>query len=472
MEKNIKRSSGIFLGLIVFIGLFFRLNTFLQNPSFWFDETALAYNIVSLKYFDLFGVLNLQQVAPPLFLILTKWIVSVFGTSEMCFRFIPFFLGCVAFIPFYYLLKEIFKDNSAPINFGMFLFAINPKLIYYGIEFKPYLTDAVFAIVIFLAFLKIDLKSWDWKKLLLTGFGLSFLCWFSFTSIILVMVGMITILLAKKEYKNWIIMLSPIIFNYLIFGVYYLKVSSFYRDFMTSFFANEFNHFTIPIAYFFNNEIPFAILVTSIALVVGIMYFMIENKRFEISFIMWSFIVTICLSQLHLYPAYQRFMLFLLPYFIIVLAMVFNFLSQRKNFQSRLVLVIIVLALIPTSINYKNSQARELTKYFLENLNKQDIVVINNLALPDFLFYTFDTKMENKIIVPFDKKNGKILYKLKAETGFPDGYNAFWYYATKTNGFDKVLEKDGNLEKVKDFVVINKMIERDGAVLKLAKPEN
>lgn len=471
MEENYKKAGSIFLPFVIILGVIFRVYAYLQNPSFWFDESALAYNVITLKYSELLGILHLQQVAPPVFLVLTKLLVSIFGTSELVFRFIPLVISCVTLIPFYYLLKTIFDDNPMAINFGMFLLAINPKMAYFGSEFKPYVLDVFFAILIFWAFLKIDLKSWSWKKLLLVGVGLTLSVWCSFTSVIVVAVGMLTLLISQKDVKKWLILLAPMILNYLVFGIYYLSISNFYREFMTDFFSNEFSHLTIPVAYFFNNEIPFAIMITSIALVVGIIYFMAEKKKFEISFIMWTFIVTIALSQFHLYPAYQRFMIFLLPYTIIILSMVFALLVQKKNFQSRLVLIFILLSLVPVSVNYKPSEARDLTQYLEENLNTDDLIVVDNLALPDFLFYTYDVEMKNKIIVPFEKKNGKLLYKLDSKTSFPTEYDNFWYYSTRMKNFDKVIKKEGNVELLNDYKITNKMITKNGGVLKLIKNE-
>lgn len=472
MEENYKKAGSIFLPFIIFLGVAFRLYAYLQNSSFWFDESALAYNIVSQKYINLFGILDLQQVAPPLFLVMTKWVVSIFGASELAFRFIPMLISCVMLIPFYYLLKTIFNDNSSAINFGMFLLAINPKMAYFGSEFKPYILDAFFAVLIFLVFLKIDLKSWSWKKILLTGMGLALTSWLSFTSIIIVFVGMLTLIISsQKDVKKWLILFAPIALNYFVFAFYYLNVSGFYREFMTDFFGNEFGHFSIPVAYFFNNEIPFAIMITSIALVAGIIYFMAEKKKFEISFIMWTFIVVVALSQMHLYPAYQRFMIFLLPYTIVILSMVFGLLVKKKNFQSRLVLLFILLSLVPVSVNYKPSEARELTKYLEENLNENDLIVVNNLALPDFLFYTKDVEMKNKIVVPFEKKNGKLLYKLDTTNSFPTEYEMFWYYSTRMKDFDKVIKTKDNVEFLNDYKIMNKMVTKNGGVFKLVKNE-
>jgi len=177
---------------------------------------------------------------------------------------------------------------------------------------------------------------------------------------------------------------------------------------------------------------------------------------------------TIVLSQLHLYPAYQRFTLFLLPFVLIIISMTFNVIIDKRNAQSRIVLLLICAALIPTSITTKGSDSRELTQYFLEKIKPADFIVIDNLALPDFLYYTYNTKMTNKIVVPFDKVNGRILYRSGSFFEFPK-FQQFWFYSTRTKDFDKLIKKENGFETINGYKIIDKMITSNGAVLKVSK---
>ena len=85
---------------IILFGFLVRLKLFLDNPSFWFDESALGFNVTQLSYGKLFGILHLQQVAPPLFLVASKFITDIFGISDMALRFIPFAIGSLSMVIF------------------------------------------------------------------------------------------------------------------------------------------------------------------------------------------------------------------------------------------------------------------------------------------------------------------------------------------------------------------------------------
>ena len=91
--KNVLKNNKIYfwsLGLIFVLAILFRLDLYIFNRSFWFDEAALAINVLDKGFFDLFKELSYYQSAPPMFLFETKMLVEIFPLSEFTFRAIPF----------------------------------------------------------------------------------------------------------------------------------------------------------------------------------------------------------------------------------------------------------------------------------------------------------------------------------------------------------------------------------------------
>ena len=113
-----------FVGLILLGGFFLRLKLLMDNSSFWFDESALGFNILNLGFKDLFGILHLQQIAPPFFLVTSKVFVNIFGASDLVLRLFPFIIGNLAMILFFLILKQNF-NHKLKILFGLFLFCFN-----------------------------------------------------------------------------------------------------------------------------------------------------------------------------------------------------------------------------------------------------------------------------------------------------------------------------------------------------------
>ena len=166
--------------VIVFIGFLARLKLFIDNPSFWFDESALGFNILELNLRELFGILHLQQIAPPFFLASVKIIVNIFGASDMNLRLCPFFAGNISMLIFWLALKNIYK-NKLTILTGLMLFCLNVQLIKYSVEFKPYIAEVFTTCLILYIFSKINFD-FSYKKLFLLGVIIATLPWFAFIS--------------------------------------------------------------------------------------------------------------------------------------------------------------------------------------------------------------------------------------------------------------------------------------------------
>ena len=69
-----------FILIIIFcVAIYFRVNAYLINNSFFTDEVLLALNVLNRNFIELIQPLNYFQSAPYLFLIMTKIVVSVTG---------------------------------------------------------------------------------------------------------------------------------------------------------------------------------------------------------------------------------------------------------------------------------------------------------------------------------------------------------------------------------------------------------
>ena len=97
---------------IFVIGIILRLILFIKNPSFIYDESSLALNVIHHSYKDLFNGLDSLQVAPRLFLILSKFLYNALSPAndyfrDLTFRIIPFISGVCTLPLFYLFFKKI-----------------------------------------------------------------------------------------------------------------------------------------------------------------------------------------------------------------------------------------------------------------------------------------------------------------------------------------------------------------------------
>jgi hypothetical protein len=136
---------------VLLVGIYLRCYQFLMGRSLWEDEAHLALNIISRGYSDLLKPLDYIQAAPPLFLWTTKTLALLFGYGPIGLRMLPF-LASLATLPlFYFLLLALCRMQWVALM-GFFAFGVNLSVIYYSSELKTYALDvSVFILLVYLA---------------------------------------------------------------------------------------------------------------------------------------------------------------------------------------------------------------------------------------------------------------------------------------------------------------------------------
>ena len=72
--------------LCVALGTVVRLRLYLARRALWFDEAAVALNVVDRSFLELLAPLDFRQTAPPLFLWLERTAVLLGGPNELALR--------------------------------------------------------------------------------------------------------------------------------------------------------------------------------------------------------------------------------------------------------------------------------------------------------------------------------------------------------------------------------------------------
>ena len=165
-EKLQNISYILVIALITITGIYLRIELFLYNQGFWNDEILLApYNIMEKTYFEFFKPLNNYQVAPPFFLIVTKFFYELYTKTngiEYCefgVRFVPLLSSILAVPAFFILLSKIFNNKYVIIT-GLMFFSLNTTAISYSQEAKQYSTELLFSIILLYIFYTINFKKY------------------------------------------------------------------------------------------------------------------------------------------------------------------------------------------------------------------------------------------------------------------------------------------------------------------------
>ncbi|MBR2525183.1 glycosyltransferase family 39 protein [bacterium] len=451
-KKNIYLLSTI---LVILIGFLIRLKIFFDNPSFWFDESALGFNVLELKFKDLFGILHLQQIAPPLFLVTAKFLTCILGASDMSLRLFPFIIGNLCMVVFGLCLTSIFK-NKFTILTGMLLFCLNVEMVKYSVEFKPYIVDTFATCLVLYIFTKINFNQ-SYIKIFILGAFLGILPWFSFVSAITISIAYV-IIFSIKNYKKWFACFLPFFVSMILFIIYYLKVNNFYSEFMNDFFYNSFITFDVLISkiilalnFLFNLKLS---ILPLLLIFTGIIYgFFSKKSDFAFKFSLFNILGCITLSFLHKYPFFNRFVLYLYPLFLLLILYNFEKFYNFKNKFINFILVILISFLLIPSVGYaksitfqkitKRDCARELMIDLSNKINPQDIITVDTLSTPDFLYYNKYFNLKNITNFNIDVKNGKLLYKRDKNIPLNIEKNKkYWFYSPWVSGLYTGLKPD------------------------------
>ena len=152
------------------IGILLRLYFYADRRSLWLDEVWLALNIVGRSLLGLTRPLDFSQSAPVGFLWVERAAVVAGGANELALRAFPLVTGCLLLVALWLLARRIFGGTGAVLC--LTLAAFSPLLIYYSSEVKPYISDALFAVMLmWLAFDVLDAPESRraWIRLLIGG---------------------------------------------------------------------------------------------------------------------------------------------------------------------------------------------------------------------------------------------------------------------------------------------------------------
>ena len=392
MVKNslLKREKFYKLALISIFaaGILLRIFVYCRNISFWGDEASIALNLMNKSYLELFKGLDYLQVAPPGFLILSKFILNIFNPKidyirDLLLRFFPFVFSCLSLLVFYKFSKKFIKDKKT-LLFASTLFAFNPCAILYAAQLKQYSLELLVSVVLMSLFYRIIITN----KIRIADFVLIPLSmWFSLSSLIISASGFI-ILLFKKSF-NFIKLLPAYLLSFVVFYFFSLKsikqvnYAGMYHWWSTGYGFFDLRH---PMRLFIRFGELFSFDKTSaecfgIFFIFLILFSLIFSKKFNLLskvFLSLPILITIILSGLSLYPIEARLILFLLPSFSIIIAL--NDDWKLRDWLISFFCIASFSASIYYSINpYKfYTSSREVVRWLKNHYDGKSEIILDN----------------------------------------------------------------------------------------------
>lgn len=427
MNISVKKHLGnLLILLIVLIGIFLRTYVYLQNVSLFHDEGGMALNLVEKSYRQLFFRLDYCQQAPPLFLVMSKFMISKFGITEMVLRFMPYIFSVASLILFSFLCFKIFK-NYLPVLVAVFLCSFSTSFVHFAQVFTKYSSDIFCTILTLFFIFTVDFEKWNIKKISLLSLITAISFWFSYTMVFNIFcfgfVVLIKAILEKNSYniKKIMLFLTVNVIGLITYAFINLYDSAtregLYNCWVTiwGFFPNTLQEIKNLFLFHFNINSLAGIFITCLLFVLGCITWY-KRDSFKFWILLLPVISVFVAGALHIYPAVDRLLLFIIPNVIIILVSSLDSVLLEKSILIK-ALIIVLFAIflesthyIPYFINYvknkcdyERSGAREYVSLLRkEKIEKKDIVLANLHSRECFQFYDKSLLKQTVFEEPYD----------------------------------------------------------------------
>lgn len=400
--------------LLTATGILIRVVLYGANKPFWTDEAQLALNLRARSLVELFGPLDYCQSAPPGFLLIEKILLVAFGDEEYVYRLFPFIAGVGSQVLFWRLAKCILSKEAVPLAVG--LFAFSEPLIRYSCELKQYSLDVLCGVILLYTGLKAITALDGRHRLTLLGIAGLITPWFSYSSAMLMAANSLMALVAFLNAKLWKRVLIVILISALwlasCYAVYSLTLqhllSNPAREALLDV-RSAIPHDASCILWLLRKlyevlEDPggFCCMGTGISLICVIcgskcLQTFPGAKCATFTLLCLPLLFVISGSWLHIYPLLGRFLLFLVPGFLLLVAEGASCLFQIISLQSKPIAVLtLALLFIPrfellriseSTITLRRTEIREVLRYIAAKRSRLDLIYVYYGAYFPVLYY-------------------------------------------------------------------------------------
>ncbi len=268
--------------LVLFLGLILRLISI--NQSLWLDEATSAL-VAKMPINDIFTKFLPGDFHPPLYYIVLKFWVGVFGSSEITLRVPSVLFGLGTIFVLYLIGKELFDKKTAIIA-SLFL-ATSGLHIYYSQEARMYSLAALLVSLSVYLFIK---EKWFLLSIALLLMGLN-----DYVSLFILPAFLIA---GYKEWRKIILASVPLVIGFLVWLPVFIKQISAGISIQGTAWWNILGTATlknialIPVKFFigrvsFDNKWLYLLVVTAISALFCYLLF----KARKSNAILWSWLV-------------------------------------------------------------------------------------------------------------------------------------------------------------------------------------
>jgi 4-amino-4-deoxy-L-arabinose transferase-like glycosyltransferase len=397
---------------IISFGTFVRLIQYLFNRSLWNDEAALALNIINRSYLELLQPLDYNQGAPIGFLMVEKLATQVFGNNEYALRLFPFLAAIASLFIFYKLAKKCSRSHQAAI-IALTLFSTLHIWLQFATEVKQYSTDVAIAVLLYLTLIGIECEQLKIKQIFKFGIVGAVAIWFSHPVIfVLAGIGTSYLLISLFQKKPWFsLKLLAICSTWaLSFGLsYFVSLRNIASN--QSLFKSWAGRGTFPTSFwdfgwlfqafveFFHIPLGFPDVFLGIAIIAFLAgcISLFGKQKIILLALLAPILVTFFAAYLQKYPFNGRLVLFLIPFFILLIGegtAAIRRISRNKILRKVSTLIMVLLLVPPVGTAaylifnpYTKQEIKPVLSYMRIHQQSGDTIYVYERAEYQFRYY-------------------------------------------------------------------------------------
>jgi hypothetical protein len=303
------------------------------NRSFWADEASLAFNLVTRTFRGLTQPLDYHQGAPVGFLFIEKLSILLLGNNEYAMRLFPLLSGILAIYLLYLLAKTYIGVSGL---FALLAFSVASNLIYYSSELKQYSSDVMIALLLVYLASRCIREKVHARDFHVLGIGGAVAIWVSHPSVfVLAGIGLVLVI-EKLKRKNdvpfaWLLTMGIVWIGLFALDYYVLLRPLAADEYLQNYWGKAFmplppwsdvgwfeKTFYSMLLMSMHTYIS-AVFIVPLLLFIGSLSLFVRNRTIALLFILPALLVLIA-SGFEAYPLKDRFMLFLIPFFLLILS--------------------------------------------------------------------------------------------------------------------------------------------------------
>ena len=210
--EKLKETKSQFI-IIIAVAIFLRFIN-INSEQLWVDEAGSIY--IAKSSLDIFWTKVVNDIHPPLYYVILKGWISIFGYSVASCRSLSALFSILT-IPFLYLIGKEIKDEKLGLII-IFLYSIYPFSIYYANEVRSYsLVHLLFTVALLYAIrcIKDPNNRSNYLFLGISGALLIYVHYIGIIYLISIYSGILFFNSIKKIYKNLLISILVVILSYI-----------------------------------------------------------------------------------------------------------------------------------------------------------------------------------------------------------------------------------------------------------------